>query len=76
MRQFLAPIERTAVLCGMEYLPPFIVYGTHGLTEDDIERHAEDYRRVVIGLRDRTLDLVAAAAHPRLNVRLDEVLGA
>ena len=52
VRQFLAPIERTAVLCGMEYLAPFVVYGTHRLGEDDIARHAEEYRRVVEGLRD------------------------
>ena len=29
IRQFLAPFEQTAVLCGMRYLPPYVVHGIH-----------------------------------------------
>jgi glutathione-regulated potassium-efflux system ancillary protein KefG len=57
MRQLLAPIEQTAFLCGMEYLPPFVVHGTHLLTDEQIEHHADDYRRILVALRDGTLDL-------------------
>lgn len=31
IKQFLAPLERTAALCKMNYLPPFVVHGTHRL---------------------------------------------
>jgi glutathione-regulated potassium-efflux system ancillary protein KefG len=74
MRELLAPIEQTARLCGMEYLPPFVVHGTHRMMDSDIARHAEDYRRVVTALRDGTLNLAAASRLPRLNSRLDEVI--
>jgi len=57
MRQLLAPIEQTAFLCGMEYLPPFVVHGTHLLTEEQIQGHADDYRRALVALRDGTLDV-------------------
>jgi glutathione-regulated potassium-efflux system ancillary protein KefG len=70
MQQLLAPIEQTARLCGMDYLPPFVVHGTHQLGARDIERHGEDYRGILIGLRDGTLDLTAARDLPRLNHEL------
>lgn len=50
--QFLAPLEQTARLCGMEWLPPFVVHGTHGMTSREAERHAERYRSTVEALRD------------------------
>jgi glutathione-regulated potassium-efflux system ancillary protein KefG len=74
MREFLAPIERTAMLCGMTYLPPFVVHGTHSLTAGEIARHVGDYRRVVEALRDGTLDAAAAASQTHLNANLGVVL--
>jgi glutathione-regulated potassium-efflux system ancillary protein KefG len=76
VRQLLAPIEQTTRLCGMEYLPPFVVHGTHGMAEEAIRGHAADYRRLLGGLIDGTLDRAAASAHPRLNWKLDEILPA
>lgn len=74
IREFLIPIERTAALCGMTYLPPFVVFGTHALDDTQIEAHAADYRRVVEALRDGTLDARAAAGRPHLNADLDAVV--
>ena len=74
IRQFLAPIERTACLCGMDYLPPFVVHGTHSLSEVEIRAHAEDYSATIQALRDGTLNLDAARNWPRLNERLAEIL--
>jgi glutathione-regulated potassium-efflux system ancillary protein KefG len=50
IRQLLAPIEQTARLCGLEYLTPFVVHGTHRLDEAEIERHADAYRRMILSL--------------------------
>jgi len=36
----------------MVWLPPFVVHGTHRLGDSEIAAHAEDYRRLLIGLRD------------------------
>jgi glutathione-regulated potassium-efflux system ancillary protein KefG len=74
IRELLAPIEQTATLCGMDYLPPFVVHGTHGLTQGEIERHADDYKRVVLALRDHRLDIESARGLARLNERLDDLI--
>jgi glutathione-regulated potassium-efflux system ancillary protein KefG len=74
IRELLAPIERTAMLCGMTYLPPFVVHGTHAIDAEGIARHAADYRRVIEALRDGRLDTEAAADLPRLNADLGRVL--
>ena len=74
MRQLLAPIEQTFALCGMEYLPPFVVHGAMGMTPERLQGHARDYRRAVEALRDGTLDLEAARREQLLNRRLDELI--
>lgn len=71
MRELLAPIEQTARLCGMEYLPPFVVHGTFQLSDREIDTYGADYRRVLEALRDGTLDLEAVQRLPRLNSDLD-----
>jgi glutathione-regulated potassium-efflux system ancillary protein KefG len=74
IRQLLAPIEQTARLCGMEYLPPFVVHGTHRMTPEEMENHAQDLRRLLAGLRDRRVDMERAASVSRLNSDLDLIL--
>lgn len=54
---FLRPFEQTARLCGMRYLPPYAVTGTHQLTDAERSQHAEEYRRILISLtEDAALD--------------------
>ncbi|MDX1740762.1 MAG: NAD(P)H-dependent oxidoreductase [Rhodothermales bacterium] len=43
IRQFLAPVEQTWRLCGLEYWPPYVIYGTHGMHPADIEKEADRY---------------------------------
>ena len=74
MRELLAPIEQTARLCGMEYLAPFVVHGTLGMSPGEAARHAADWRRTVEALRDGRVDLERAAAVSRLNADLDAVV--
>ena len=74
MRELLAPIEQTARLCGMEYLPPFVVHGTHRMEGEEMETHGADYRRVLEALRDNSLDWDAARSARRLNQYLDRLI--
>ena len=74
MRELLAPLEQTMRLCGMDYLPPFVVHGTHCLDDRGIARQAEDYRRALLALRDGRVDLAAARHYPRLNTELGAIL--
>ncbi|MFH0756653.1 MAG: NAD(P)H-dependent oxidoreductase [Bacteroidota bacterium] len=52
IRQLLAPFEQTVKLCNMEYLPPFVVHGTHLLDAQGISEAAGNYRSVIASLRD------------------------
>jgi glutathione-regulated potassium-efflux system ancillary protein KefG len=74
MRELLVPIEQTANLCGMEYLPPFVVHGTHLMDGKDTQRHADDFRRTILAIRDNRLDLKVAREQNRLNADLDAVI--
>jgi glutathione-regulated potassium-efflux system ancillary protein KefG len=42
---FLRPYERTATLCGMKYLDPFVFYGSYSASESQVHEHAEAYRQ-------------------------------
>ncbi len=54
IRDFLAPFEQTVRLCRMRYLSPFVTHGTHLLKMDQIEKAAEDYKRIITGLVEGT----------------------
>lgn len=50
--ELLAPFNQTVNLCNMDYLPPFVVHGTHLLEAKGIEEAAEVYKKMIISLRD------------------------
>jgi glutathione-regulated potassium-efflux system ancillary protein KefG len=56
IREFLAPFEQTAALCGMEYLPPFVVQGTHRLTEAELNAAGKSYGKLIARLIEGNLD--------------------
>jgi glutathione-regulated potassium-efflux system ancillary protein KefG len=75
IRELLVPFEQTAQLCEMEYLPPFVVHGTHKLQEQaQIAKHAEDYRAVITALRDDTIHWERLSQFSHLNQRLEQVI--
>ncbi|WP_130480281.1 NAD(P)H-dependent oxidoreductase [Sphaerotilus mobilis] len=37
---FLPPLEQTAALCGLRFLPPLVLHGAHALDAPQIEAHA------------------------------------
>ena len=36
----------------MTYYPPFIVHGTHRLSDMEMQQFAQDYEQIITGLRD------------------------
>ncbi len=60
--ELLRPLELSARLCGLEWLPPFAVHDAHRLAEQDLERWAEGYRRLLEALAAETL--VAESGYP------------
>jgi len=67
MNQFLAPYEQTARLCKMDYLPPFVIHGSLIMNEQDIKQVSEDYRKVIVSLRDGIFDVKDLMEHKYIN---------
>ena len=74
MIEFLAPIRQSAHVCGMDFLPPFVVHGTRNITQPEIKSHGEDYQNLILALRDGKVDLEAARAYQRLNSNLESII--
>jgi glutathione-regulated potassium-efflux system ancillary protein KefG len=57
VNQFLRPFEQTANSCGMSYLPPFAVMGTHHLSKENLADYANQYSKLIELLQqDFTID--------------------
>ena len=67
LRTLLAPIEQTANLCKMIYLPPFAVQGTHSIKPGEIESYEAKYHLILKSLRDDELDIEKAKKLDYLN---------
>lgn len=73
--QLLQPLEQTANLCGMTWLPPFALFGARlAVEEDRVKHHVADWARTLEALRDGRLDLNRARGFEKLNDCLAEVI--
>lgn len=52
VNEFLLPFRKTANLCHMEYLPPYVIYGSQSTTLADIENQTVKYKNLLTSLRD------------------------
>ncbi|MCG6534377.1 MAG: NAD(P)H oxidoreductase, partial [Syntrophales bacterium LBB04] len=62
-----APFEQTANLCKMIYLPPFVVHGTHLLTDEVLAEYARLYRLLLTRLSNDELRPEIVKQHEYLN---------
>jgi putative NADPH-quinone reductase len=68
LRTLLSPLEQTASLCGMRFLPPLALFSAHdSLSDGRAETHVEAYAALLEALRDDRLDLEAAARRELLD---------
>ncbi len=65
--QFLIPFHQTALLCGMYYLPPFVVHGAHMLNDNGINLYARKYKKAITGLRDGKIALTKLKSATYMN---------
>lgn len=56
IRELLVPIEQTARLCGMEYLPPWVAHGMRAVESAALDENAARYRIMLEALRDGKVD--------------------
>jgi glutathione-regulated potassium-efflux system ancillary protein KefG len=54
MQELLRPLEATAHLCGLELLDPLVLPGARMMPDGELEQHAEHYRRLLTGRRERS----------------------
>ena len=66
--ELFRPLEQTAALCGMDWLPPFALFASRQALDDGrAETHRADWARLLTGLRDGALDLEKARKAALLN---------
>ena len=64
LRTFLTPLEQTAHLCGMEFVPPYVLFGSlRAPAEGRLPDHVEGFAALLEALRDDRFDFKAAAKH-------------
>lgn len=68
IRQLLAPLEQTALLCGMKYLPPFVLYSALKAHDKNlIAGHVENWSNVLEALKEERLPIGPACKLETLN---------
>ena len=71
IRMLLAPIEQTANLCKMIFLPPFVVHGTHSIDATQVDLYRDDYHKLLSLIRDDKLNIGKARELEYLNDYLE-----
>ncbi|MEX3007326.1 NAD(P)H-dependent oxidoreductase [Hoeflea sp. TYP-13] len=70
LREFLAPLEQTANLCGLRFVPPYTLFAAlKAAGGERMEEHVNGYERFLKALRDDRLDMDLAASMPLLSAR-------
>ena len=64
---FLRPLEQSARLCGMDYLPPYVVHGTHRLKDDELPVLRTAYHNFLRAVVEGRVDADALRAHTYTN---------
>jgi glutathione-regulated potassium-efflux system ancillary protein KefG len=72
LAEFLRPLQRTATLCGMRWLPPFAVHGTHRLSDEDLDGAGRRYGRLLSDLSEGRANLDVLSTHTNLFDAMDE----
>lgn len=67
IQEFLRPFEQTANLCKMVYLPPFLVQGTHRLTDEQLAQYAKQYVVLLTKMVQGDFDTMSLRGIPFLN---------
>ncbi len=68
IRELLRPIEQTATLCGMTYLPPYALFGSRTALEDGrVQTHVDGWIRIVKDLVADRFDIAGLLDVEKLN---------
>ncbi|MBN2772995.1 MAG: NAD(P)H-dependent oxidoreductase [Prolixibacteraceae bacterium] len=70
INQFLAPFVQTANLCRMNYLPPFVVHGSHKILPDELTSYQKKYIKLISALQDDSLIIRSIGENTYINESL------
>ncbi len=74
IRELLQPLEQTASLTGMDYLPPFVLFSARNAVEENrVNAHVDNLRHLLTALAEGTLDIEAVRSLPVLNTNLSDL---
>lgn len=74
IRQFLAPMDQSAYLCGMHFLPPFTVHGAHRLNPStQIPEASREYVKLLFALRTFQGDWASIPRWETINDHIDDL---
>ena len=72
IQEFLRPFEQTARLCHMQYLPPFIVHGTHRLDAEKLEGFRAALDNMLEALHTEDISDIDWSQYPTIHHFLSE----
>ena len=76
VRTLLTPLEQTALLCGMRFLPPFVLFAAlRAVGDGRADAHVEAWRALLEALRDDALDAAALTGRDCLDEAALPLLG-
>lgn len=67
IHEFLRPFEQTALLCKMNYLPPFVIHGTHKMELHEMKQAALQYEGLLLAFHHGLLSQQELAQVDYLN---------
>lgn len=74
IRELLQPLEQTASLTGMNYLPPFVLFSARNAVEESrVNAHITSFHELLTVLAEDTLDWEFAKSLPVLNTNLSDL---
>ena len=53
----LEPFNQTAKVCQMYYLPPFVIHGSHDISDEEVDYHSKQYEQLLQYLIVAELDI-------------------
>ncbi|MEM8787111.1 MAG: NAD(P)H-dependent oxidoreductase [Pseudomonadota bacterium] len=75
VRELIAPLEQSAALCGMTFLPPLVLFGARSARERHmVEPHLDQWEHLLEALVHGRLDISAAQQAPLLNPYVNRLL--
>lgn len=75
IRDLLRPLEQTARLCGMDFLPPFALFSSRNAVEQDrIKEHTDQWRQLLLAMRDNRVYLEFETDCPKINHNIDNII--